>query len=251
MRLPSSRSLAVPIALALLALPLGACGSEDPTPASSGSDDVTASDAPTTGATEPTDVASETPYEVTETPSASPVTLELDDRLIPAEDLPGLNELTSWMVNATALEDGVPHGACQKTSLVDIGAQSSVFRTYAGGEGVTAVQVVGEFADDKSAWRAHQVLKTWTTKCADVLDADVEKVGALAPVAVDGGAAQSALVQYGDDADELHTFAGIAIVRRGPLLSLVQIDVLGQDYNYEPGQEPAALAVPVAAARLG
>jgi len=225
MRALTSRPWSGALAATALALTVAACGTEKA--AEDAHDDTSAVDAPT---------------------SVAPATLE--DRLIPAAELPGVNDQTVWEAGETAPEGGVPHGSCQRTSLVDIGAQDSVVRTYAGGDGVTGLQVVAEFADPKSAWRAHQVLKTWTTECAEQLEAGFEKVGPLAPVTVAGGGAQSALVQHGDAGADEHAFAGIAIVRVGEYLSVVEIDVLGQDYNYEPGQEPATRAVPVAAARL-
>jgi hypothetical protein len=239
MRALTSRPWSGTLAATALALTLAACGTEKP--AEDAHDDTHAVDARTSEA--PT---SEPP--TSEPATTGPATLE--DRLIPAEELPAVNELTVWEAGETAPEGGVPHGSCQRTSLVDIGAQDSVVRTYAGGDGVTGLQVVAEFADAKSAWRAHQVLKTWTTKCAEQLDAGFEKVGPLATVPVTGGGAQSTLVQYGDEGADEHTFAGIAIVRMGEYLSVVEIDVLGQDYDYEPGHEPATLAVPVAADQI-
>lgn len=257
MRALTSRPWSGALAATALTLILAACGTEEA--ARNADEDTRAVDAPTspTATSEaPTETgapARETGAPATEeTSEPEPVEelATLADRLVPAEDLPGVNEHTVWTAGRTTPEGGVPHGSCQRTSLVDIGALDSVVRTYAGGEGVTGVQVVAEFADAKSAWRTHQVLKTWTTECAEQLDAEVEKVGPLTPATVAGGGGHSGLVQYGDEGAELHTFAGIAIVRVGAYLSVVELDVLSQDYNYEPGREPAALAVPVAAARL-
>jgi hypothetical protein len=184
-------------------------------------------------------------------PSATPEREESQEqRLVPAVDLPGVNQETVWTVTSTGPEDGGTHGSCQRFPLVDTGADEAVVREYAGGEGVRAIQVVAEFADPKSAWRASQVLTTWSKDCAGHLDAGVEKVGPLAPATVAGGKAFTQLVQYGDEGAELHTFAGIAVVRRGRLLSFVEIAVESADYNYEPGQEPATLTVPVVAERL-
>ena len=65
-----------------------------------------------------------------------------------------------------------PTGACQKTSLVDIGAVHAVRRDFAGpdGSGVAARQIVAKFADAKSAWRAEQVLRAWRDDCEERLD---------------------------------------------------------------------------------
>ena len=123
-------------------------------------------------------------------------------------------------------------------------------RSYAADGDVAADQVLGEFADAKSAWRAHEVVKTWASECAEMLDAEVEKVSKLKEVAVPGGVAQQQLLQYGDDGADEHTFSGIAIVRHGSYLTIVQIDVVGQDYNYETGDEPAARAAVAANGKL-
>ena len=174
----------------------------------------------------------------------------LETRLLSAAELPGVNEVTEWSISGTDTEDGAGHGSCQKFSLVDIGAQTSLVRSYAASGDVTAVQVIGEFADPKSAWRAHQVVKTWASECAEMLDAEVEKVSGLTAVAVPGGIAQQQLLQYGDEGAEAHTFSGVAITRRGSYLSIVQIDVVSQDYNYDAGEEPAARAAVAANQKL-
>jgi hypothetical protein len=237
-RLPTR--VALPLAALVL---LGGCGTD-----SSSDDDPSAdtsgSDTPTTSPSTPT---SDVPEE--ETPTAPPAAA-LDTRLLSADELPGVNELTTWSVSSTEAEDGAAHGSCQKFSLVDIGATSSLVRSYAASGEVAAEQLLGEFADPKSAWRAHQVVKTWASECAEMLDAEVEKVSKLSDVPVPGGVAQQQLLQYGDEDAEAHTFAGVAIVRHGSFLSIVQIDVVGQDYNYDPGAEPAALAALAANAKL-
>jgi hypothetical protein len=119
------------------------------------------------------------------------------------------------------------------------------------GTAVSAVQVVGTFADEESARRGLEVLKSWRAGCKDRLQADVEKVSDLTPVEVPGGEAGHYLVQHGARGAEMHEFDGVALVRVGPHVSVVQIDTLSQDYNYPMGQEPAALAARAAGAKLG
>lgn len=231
-------SLAFSLAVLLLA-GCGAEGSDDDPSADRTGPDTTSAPTNDESPTLPTDSATTTP--------AAP---ELESRLLSAEELPGVNELTEWDVASTAAEDGAGHGTCQKFSLVDIGAQSSLVRSYTASGGVVAIQVLGGFADAKSAWRAHQVVKTWAAECAEMLDDEVEKVGELSPVPAPGGFAEQQLLQYGDEDAEAHTFAGVGIIRRGSFLSIVQIDVVGQDYNYDAGQEPAARAAAAANDKL-
>lgn len=236
----SAAALAGSLAVALL---ISGCGSEDPSD-DNPSADKSGSDKPTEPVTAPTSEATD------EESASTPPVVELDSLLLSADELPGVNELTEWTVSSTEPEDGAGHGSCQKFSLVDIGATSSVVRSYAADGDLAAEQVLGEFADDKSAWRAHQVVKTWAGECAEMLDAEVEKVSKLTDVPVPGGVAQQQLLQYGDEGAEAHTFSGVSIVRHGSYLTIVQIDVVGQDYNYDAGDEPAARAAVAANGKL-
>ncbi len=264
MSLPRHRSRALAATAAGTLILLTGCGTET-APTSGPEHEEKVTENTTSAAPEPTDTATETP---TETPTTEPSTSEpsvtatdepstsnsgaaLRQRLLPADQLPGVNDRTTWSVASTQPERGAVNGSCQRFSLVDTGADSAVLREYDGGEGVRATQVVAEFADQMSALRASRVLTTWGQKCAEHLDAGVEKVGPVNPVPVEDGEGSSQLVQYGAVDAELHTFAGIALVQRGRFLSFVEIAVDSSDYNYEPGQEPATLAVPLVAERLG
>lgn len=254
LRTSFSTRVATVAATTLLAAALGACGTE-----TSGGDtdgDRTAPDEATQGPTDkdpsPTDESTaddgdETP--ATEVPSDTPAR-DLASRLVASAELPGANEVTNWRTLSTGPEGGRTLGSCMRFSMVDIGADQAFVRTHGDGD-VTAVQVLGQFADVKSAERAHAVLRTWVTKCAEHLDEQVEKVGQLRTVPVPGGSGESATVQYGDDGAEMHTFAGIALTQVGNRLSMIEIDVPSQDYNYPAGEEPETRAVTAAAGPLG
>lgn len=260
MSLPRHRSRTLAATAAGTLILLAGCGTETaPTSGPEHEEKVTENTA--SAAPEPTETATETPttepstsepsVTATDEPPASNSGAALRQRLLPADQLPGVNDQTTWSVTSTQPERGTVNGSCQRFSLVDTGADTAVLREYDGGEGVRATQVVAEFADPMSASRASRVLTTWGQKCAEHLDAGVEKVGPVDPVPVEDGEGSSQLVQYGAVDAELHTFAGIALVQRGRFLSLVEIAVDSSDYNYEPGQEPATLAVPLVAERLG
>lgn len=240
-RLPTRRagSLVGSLAVVLLLAGCGSEGSDNEQDADRAGSDKTSAPVDHSTHTPPTDSATVTPPEP-----------GLETRLLSADELPGVNDITEWSVASTDSEDGAGHGSCQKFSLVDIGAQSSLVRSYTATGDIVAVQVLGEFADAKSAWRAHQVVKTWAAECAEMLDAEVEKIGTLSAVPVPGGKADQQLLQYGDKDAEAHTFAGVGIVRHGSYLSIVQIDVMGQDYNYDAGDEPAARAALAANEKL-
>ena len=106
-------------------------------------------------------------------------------------------------------------GPCHLTSLVDIGALSTARRTWSSdGSSPRAVQVVAKFADNKSAWRAHEVLDSWQDDCAGRISGSV---GSRRSVAVPTGAAEAYRVDQGDRATEL------GIVRKGEYLSVVSL----------------------------
>lgn len=249
MRLPRPRVLLVSATLAVALLT--GCGT-DTTPSSSPSDDGTGVEESDLTPTEPTtSEAATTPEEPTSsTGSGSGSGSGLEARLLTAAEVPGVNQETVWEVASTEPEGTDTAVTCQRFSLVDIGAQEAVLREFEAEGDVSGVQLVGTFADEQSANRAHAVLRTWLTTCAETLDSDIEKVSPLHAVEVGGGSGESVVVQYGDADDELHVFAGVGVTQVGNLLSVVEVTVEGMDYNYEPGQEPAARAVTAAAARL-
>ncbi|GAA1112201.1 hypothetical protein GCM10009668_37190 [Nocardioides dubius] len=237
------RGLAGLATAGVLLLPLAACSDDDGTD-SSGTDPSAA----TTPSSTPTSTPPATEEPTTSAPdatgssdpSAAPPAEGLAAHLLPAESLPAVGS-AAWTLASTEPDDGEPFGECAQVSLVDIGAMEAVVREFDAGEGVDAEQLVAEFADKKSAWRSHQVLKSWRTKCA-ANNADVAKVGPLATVPVSAGEAQTYLVT-GKDPQE---YQGVAINRVGTRISIVLIDVEGQAW---PSDDPAAKAA-VAAAPL-
>lgn len=195
------------------------------------------------GATEPTPTGLPTPGGGT--PSAA-----LVKKILTPEELPGLNDQTVWSEKSTGTEGETPFGDCQKSSLTDIGATDVVVRTYDAHGSQAGAQLIATFPDAKSAWRANEVLKSWREDCRARIDAPVKKVGPLTDVQAQRGTAQSYLVQFGQKGAEEHNFHGVGITRVGKTLSIITVDVLGQDYNYLPGEEPASLAASAAAGKL-
>jgi hypothetical protein len=133
--------------------------------------------------------------------------------LLAADKMPTAG--VDWAGTDTTDNDVQVLGPCHLTSLVDIGALNSVRRTWtADGVLPRAVQVVAKFADNKSAWRAHQVLAAWQADCADRVDGTV---GDLRDVAVSTGAGQAYRVSEKDKATD------VGIVRKGEYLSVVAL----------------------------
>lgn len=234
------RGLATLATAGVLLLSVTACSDDDSanttgSDQSSATQDATATtptETPTSASAEPTQTAPT----ATETATAPPAQ-GLAAHLIGAEALPAVGT-GSWTAGETGSDDGEPFGECGQFSMVDIGATDAVVREFDGGEGVDAEQMVAEFPDKKSAWRVHEVLKSWHKECGS--NAGVASVTPLTKVAVSPGEAQTYLVT-GKDPQE---FEGVAINRTGKMISIVLIDVEGQAW---PTPDPlAAVAKAVA-----
>ncbi len=154
--------------------------------------------------------------------------------LLDADGLPVLGD-GSWVVAATGPEDpdrDPAVGACQKTLLGSIGAVETVRRTFTAPGRLTATQVVARFADTRSAWRAHEVLVAWRDDCAERVDGS--DVSPLRPLDVRAGTGES----YRTDARK--RAAGLAILRTGSFLTLVEVTAGAE--HYPTGWDPARVA---------
>ena len=162
----------------------------------------------------------------------------LETHLLAAGDMPDLvpGPDGGWTVGSTGPEGSVSVGACQKTDLVTIGAVSAVRRTFvdpADSHGRSAVQVVARFADHRSAWRAHEVLRSWREDCE-------AEVGPLREVALEAGSGEHYRASWGDSPRRART-ADLGIVAHGAYLSLVEVAAPSADYPDD--RAPARTAV--------
>lgn len=152
------------------------------------------------------------------------------DHLLAAESLPRLGGGAAWEVRTTGPEHSRPVGACQKTPLVDIGAVTAVRRVFVGPEesGMRTRQVVAEFADAKSAWRAHEVLAAWRDDCEQRLQRRSD-VGPMEDVDLEVRATGAHYRAVLGSRDRRRT-TGFGIVRTGRWLSIVEIRATPSDY---------------------
>jgi hypothetical protein len=221
-----------------------------------------------TATTAPTTPSPSTPVETTTSAVPTPTDGPTTDgggaggnavgRLLGAAEVPGFNDEFHWQERATGTsEPGALFGTCQRFGLTSIGAESVALRSFrpAGPGGGTdqAGELVAEFPDSTTARRAFAVLKSWRATCGERLkDRQQVRVGGLKDVPVDGGTSGWYLVKYGPvagDPDALFFDAqGMAVV--GSRIAMVEMILAGQDYNYEPGQEPMVAALQRAAAKL-
>jgi hypothetical protein len=169
--------------------------------------------------------------------------------LLPAASLPVLAEDAAWTVRSTGPERPRPVGACQKTPLADIGALETARRLFLGPEesGIRARQVVAEFADGKSAWRAHEVLSAWRDDCEQRLEYPRKDVGPMEEVDLEGATGEHYRATFGTKRDQ--RAAGFGIVRTGRWLSIVEIRSAAD--AYPTGWEPSQRVVQPIAATFG
>lgn len=161
--------------------------------------------------------------------------------LLTAARMPSPDGATAWRIADPGREDAVV-GACQKTDLQTIGAISAVRRSFAAGpDGPWATQVVAEFVDAKSAWRAHEVLRAWQADCEERLDFDRTDVGPLRAVDVRAGTGEGYRTAYGPRSAARGWATGLGIVRRGSHLSVVEYRTAATDYPTD--RDPARMAV--------
>lgn len=215
----------------------------------------------------PASTAAETPSptaSATASESASAATrggharATLAQRLLPASRLPGFNAEFTWRESGTRREEGEPFGTCHRFPMTSIGAMRVVVREYAPGAGPdtdTASELVAQFPDGMTAKRALEVLKSWRGQCERELSGyDHRRVGDLQRVEVRGGDAGWYLLTYGPpeggSQDEGY-FDSQGLVRVGNLVAVVQMRLVGQDFNYPAGREPMVEAVRRAAVELG
>lgn len=238
-----SRSLLPALLTAVLLV--GGCGGVDTPPSAVEPVDPSASPTSAPRPTPTVDAAPPTPVATSRgvgksrdhgqkiAPTALPVARPDGSRghLLAEASLPayaGGGDESAWSITATGPESTRPVGACQKATFIDIGALHAVRRGFAApeGTGVRAWQVVARFADAKSAWRAHQVLRTWRDDCEEWLGR--AEVSPMEEVETDAGTAARYRAVYGPKKDT--DASGLGIVRQGKWLSIVSLSSDGDDY---------------------
>jgi hypothetical protein len=238
---------------------------DEPTPTRATATAPTSPTTPETPQTPETQESSATPDSAestaTQAPSTSPSpTGALTDRLLPAEQVPGFNAQYRWVAGGTRSREGRDlFGTCQRFGITSIGATSVAVRDYRPAEPTQgdapdpAGELVAEFPDTATAQRAFAVLKSWRAQCADRLPGKRAHVGELQSVQVDGGTGGWYLLTYrqpGGSPDEaVFDAEGMAVA--GTRIAMLKLRLVGQDYDYDAGQEPMVAAVRRAAGRLG
>jgi hypothetical protein len=179
--------------------------------------------------------------------------------LLRADEIPGLNAQHSWKPIATEhRERRRPVWSCQVTDFFSIGATDVWVRRFVGkpggGASAKARSAVITFVDNKSAQRAHAVLRAWHDRCEEQLDrfrrVSVDAAGTAVPVK--GGKAEWRMATYSPVPGQRDAsyFDATGYVRKGKRISLTTMVSVGQDYNYPSGREPIVGAVRASAVKL-
>jgi hypothetical protein len=254
------RALApVLVVLLLAAGMLSGCGvSSDDKPSGAASD--SASPDATESAT-PTESGSPSPSETAQSPTAAPSpTLAPQAALLTAREMPRINDQLVWRQLRTGPVGSNPFGLCAKFDVLSIGAEQAVERSLVAGpvrEHVYAGQQIATFPDSATVARAEKVLQSWHRTCSTRLPGTHRRVSPIQAVPVPTGRAWWYLVSYvpsqvptggGQAGGIFHAFG---VVVTGNRVSMLRMEVFGQDHNYPPGQDPMQLAVKAAAGKLG
>ena len=269
-----TRLLASGLAALALTAGLAGCGSTDDDTDVTGSQP---SSTPTSSPKQPTasDTVEESPTPSPSptrsvSPSVSPAVEAPEDteepvapgivgKLLTAEEVPGFNDAFTWQESATRRREGRrPFATCAKFAMTSIGAMNVAVRSYTaadGSSGSSASNLVAEFGDEMTAKRAYAVLKSWREQCEEELQRfDRVEVGRLESVPLDGEDAVGDwyLLTYGPAPEpETGYFDAQGMTLAGSTISLVQMRLVGQDYDYRAGQEPMVAAVQEAADNIG
>lgn len=189
------------------------------------------------------------------TADAASARASLRDRLLDAHELPILDE-TSWSEARTSnREPSALAGTCHHFEMLTIGAGRVAYREFAAADGGAArtTQLVAQFADAKTAWRAFEVLKSWREDCEEELTKyDHSQVGELTRVDAGGSDALRYLVRYGpagDDASVEYLDAqGLALV--GTRVAVLRMAIVGPPRHADRIAASMDSAVRTAVAKL-
>ena len=250
--------LLAPLAVAALLATSAGCGGDEQESAAPAPSDPPSSAAASETPSEstPTESPSGTPSQTaSETPGGTTTSAPpaLDALLLPGSGLPGFNDTWTWAVKGTGPQRS-PFGICQRFPMEDLGAAETVVRRYrpAGDlTGGTGGHLVSRFVDDRSASQTVQVLQSWHDRCMERLARfETKRVSRMTSVKTSRGTATWYLVTHAEaDADQ-GRFDALGVLRDGRTVELLSLNLEGQDYNYEQGNEPMVRALRSAADRL-
>lgn len=150
--------------------------------------------------------------------------------------------------------------SCQRSTLAALGALGVERRDFAsaGGvvAGVKAGQLLATFPNADEAERAYETILGWRTTCRSWASAhgyDTSKLGDLQDVHSNATRSAWWLGTFGPAAEDPDAgwFSADGVAVDADTVTLVWIDVLGQDYDYDAGAEPMVTTLVNASAVVG
>jgi hypothetical protein len=169
--------------------------------------------------------------------------------------MPPLGTMTWKVAGTVGKEPRRLFATCERFGLRSIGAVQVTTRTYApaGLARASAGNLVARFPDAMTARRAFAVLRSFHDKHCDRQIGDFRRTHVGDIVDLDAGEDALWYLLSGGPAkghpdDTLFDSQGM--VRVGDTISLLEMRLEGQDFDYPAGQEPMVAAVSTAAARL-
>jgi hypothetical protein len=178
---------------------------------------------------------------------------------IPASEMPGLNDTWTWELASEGEGEGDSQPSrCMLSSLESIGA-ASTYRTdynHPGVKTARATVITAVFPDEHTAVLSKTVLRSWHAQCEKRLKKELgytrASVSKIRTDPTDVGPGEQWLSIFGpvpghpDDG----WFQGEGFVEDADTLTYIVIVSVGQDYNYDEGQQPMDLALVAAGAHL-
>jgi hypothetical protein len=178
---------------------------------------------------------------------------------IAASELPGLNDAWKWRLASQGNGSGdSPPSLCMLTSLESIGAKATYRTDYDSPLSKTAraTVITAVFPDQQTAVLAKTVLRSWHAQCESRLKKELGyervKVTAIRKSPADVATGEHWLSTFGPVQGRPNDswFQSEGFVEDADTMTYIAIVSAGQDYDYEPGQEPIDLALVVGAAQL-
>jgi hypothetical protein len=267
--LVSTRPFAAALAGLALTSVLGSCATDpgDPAPVADGSPRAAESSkspasAPATHSAAPSPARTITPAPTptpTTAPTPVPVRVGLAGRLLTAAEMPRPTQGLTWRNGATQRgEGGGPFGTCAWFPMSSIGATRVVTRDYHPADAsstATGGSLVAQFADEMTARRAYEVLRSWRAKCTDQLAGyarhDVSQLRSV-PGLTGGAVGDWYFLSYGPVPDHPgHGYLDVqGLTRKGNRIAVLETRQVAPDGADPADTDPMVDGVRAAAAKL-
>lgn len=186
--------------------------------------------------------------------------------LLTADQVGEFNASWRWIIGSTQSGEGKFIDAfCQQSSLASLGASAVTRRDFIGASrksnDTDAGQLLATFPSPGAAAKAYQAMLRWRATCSASMHkrgfttAKVRPLQQVATNAERAGWWLGIFTPVNPDLPNAYTnagwFAATGIAQDGDTVTVVWINVIGQDYSYDTGNEPMARTLVNAASVVG